>query len=311
MNAHIPSRVAILAVLVLDGCYLAELDTSISGVYVCVDDIDCALGHECLDGVCVATEDVEGPVLQIAAPQQLEIFPIDGSAEMPLIVAGRNLNLGTDESEDPLAGYIEVELDGAVVESVAEGSLEDGIEIDSLPLPQAPGLHHLRIVARRTDGAYFESKGAEVAIGFWVDDGKEHVGILDPAPSARVPLFDDGGLQVEVAALNFTFMNPGYAGAEDATTPGLGYVHLYVDADIPSCLPGCNLDYQTTLMPAGLSRVNRIISDQPIGLAADVGTVRLQIVAQSLTNAPYYQDGGAGDVVFDSVPIQTVVGETP
>jgi hypothetical protein len=65
------------------------------------------------------------------------------------------------------------------------------------------------------------------------------------------------------------------------------------------------------LMPAGLSRVNRIITEQPIGLAADVGTVRLQIVAQNLENAPYHQDGGVGDVVFFSVPIQTVVGESP
>ena len=310
MNRHTPSRVATLTML-LSGCYLAELDPSISGVYVCDDHVDCALGQECLDGICVATSDVEGPVLQIAAPAQLEIFPLDDISALPLIVAGRNLNLGTEESEDPLAGYIEIQLDGALVDTVAAGSLDDGIEIDSLPLPQAPGLHHLRIIARRADGELFESEGAEATIGFWVDDGKEHIGILDPPPSARVPLFEDGGLQVEVAALNFTFMNPGFAGTEDAATPGLGYVHLYVDADIPTCLPGCNLDYQTTLMPAGLSRVNRIITEQPIGLAADVGTVRLQVVAQNLENAPYHQDGGVGDVVFFSVPIQTVVGESP
>ncbi len=310
MNVRTLLRVAVSPV-VLSACYQAELDPSISGVYVCADHVDCAIGNECLDGVCVATANVEGPVLQIAAPQQLEIFPIDNVTAVPLIVAGRNLNLDMDESEDPLGGYIEIQLDGAVVDSVASGSLEDGIEIDSLPLPQAPGLHHLRVVARRADGELFDSEGAAVTVGFWVDDGKEHIGILTPAPSDRVPLFENSGVKVEIASLNFTLVNPGFSAPADATMPGLGYAHLYVDADLPSCLPGCNLDYQTTLMPAGLSRVNRITSEQPIDLAADVGTIRLQVVAQTLANAPYHQDGGVGDVVFYSLPVQAVVGESP
>jgi hypothetical protein len=198
-----------------------------------------------------------------------------------------------------------------VIDSIVEGDLEDGIQLDTLPLPQAPGLHHIRLVARHLDGEEFDGERAVAHAAFWVDNHEEQVGILSPPPGTKIPLGDGENLKVEIASLNFTFVNPGFIGPDEVDLTGLGYVHLYVDADVPSCLPGCNFDYQTSIIPAGLSRVNRIIAEEGVLLPEGVGTVKLQIVAQSPENAPYYRDEGTGEVVYYSVAIQSVASVAP
>jgi hypothetical protein len=296
------------------GCYDAELDPDLYGVYLCEVDNDCALGSACVDGVCGDPAGRTGPIIEVVSPPQLEVFPAGQVATIPLVIGGRDLELTSTQSDDARAGYLEVVLDGAVVDTVTDGDLRDGITVDDLIAPQEPGMHHISVVARRTDGEAFDGDGAIASIGFWIDDGVEHVGILAPAPASKVPLGDQRPLRIEVASLNFTFANPGFISPDQiGATEFEGYVTLYIDADVPTCLPDCNFDYQAAIMPAGLSRVNRMITDEPVELPQELGTVRIEIVAQTMDNMPYVRSATTGDFVYDIVPIQSVVtvGDTP
>src|SRR5690606_35250155 len=49
-------RIAFVSTL-LTGCYTAELDSGWSAVFVCEEDLDCALGQACVGGVCLSEED--------------------------------------------------------------------------------------------------------------------------------------------------------------------------------------------------------------------------------------------------------------
>ena len=79
-------------------------------------------------------------------------------------------------------------------------------------------------------------------------------------------------------------------------------------ADVPGCLPECNFDYQTSIIPQGLSRVNRLRAEQGLLLPDGVGTVTLQIVAQTMANTPYYREEDPVELVYDEVPVQSVLG---
>src|SRR5688572_4679270 len=103
------------------GCYEAELDPNLYGVYVCDQDSDCALGSTCVEGVCEADPNGgTGPTIRVTDPPQLEIFPSDQQTRIPLIVTGQNLELTASDGSDAAtnAGYVEILLDGAVVETI-------------------------------------------------------------------------------------------------------------------------------------------------------------------------------------------------
>jgi len=295
-----------IAACLAGGCFSADLDTDVSSVFVCEEDIECPVGLSCAGGLCRSTEDLTGPSIEILDPPMLEIFDI-GSTTVPLTVRGSNFELTSVEGESQNAGYIEVYLDGELVDAITGGTLESGIDLPGMAAPTAPGLHHLVLSARRLSGERFESPESEAHVAFWVDDGEEHVGILSPAPASRVQLGEDE-MELEIAALNFTFVNPGFMAP--SATPGdhEGYVHLFVDSDVPGCLPECNFDYQTSIIPRGLSRVNRLTAEQGLILPDGVGTVKLQIVAQTTANLPYYQSEDPVKLVYDEVPVQSVLG---
>jgi len=299
----------LVGLLGLAGCYSAELDPEVAGVYVCEADIDCALGQVCGGGVCRPEGEPLGPALEVTDPPLLHVFP-QGSSNLPISIGGSHLQLTSQESEVLDAGYIEVYVDGALVDAVTDGDLEEGIDLDALAMPQTGGLHHLVISARHLDGQRFDNPESEAHLAFWVDDGAEHVGILSPAPAARVEQ-DLREVRVEVAALNFTFVNPGFLPPGQNIEPSLGYVHLFIDADVPGCLPTCNYDYQTSIIPPGLARVNRLIAERSLVLPEGLGTVHLQIVAQTPGNTPYYRDESNSDLVYDDVPIQSVLKTDP
>lgn len=305
MSFRLSSRTAFVSIL-LTGCYTADLDSGLSAVFVCEEELDCALGQACIGGVCLSEEDAIGPSLEVIDPPLLDIFP-QGEAILPLSFRGRDLTLTARSSDDPKEGYVEIYLDGALVDTVTGGDLGGGIDLSSLSMPQVAGLHHVVLQARRHNGEYFENAGSQAHVAFWVDDGREHVGILQPPPAARIPS-DAREIGLEVASLNFTFVNPGFLSPDAGVSPGQGYVHLYLDANVPSCLPSCNFDYQNSILPAGLSRVNRIAVEQNLFLPEGVSTIRLQIVAQTTAHMPYYRAEALQEVVYDEIPVQSVLG---
>ena len=298
-----------LALLSFAGCYAADFDTDASAVFVCSQDEECPLGQACAEGLCRELADLRGPSLAITSPAPLKVFA-PGDGNLPLGFEGQDLLLAADESEEARAGYVEVYLDGALIDAVTAGDIEAGLEIASIPVPTTGGLHHIVLSARHLDGERFDNPEAESHVAFWVDDGLEHVAIVEPPPGAR---FESEGarVQVEIASLNFTLVNPGFIAPGEPPSAPEGYVHIYVDADVPTCLPACNFDYQSSIIPAGLARVNQMRADQYLELPDGVGTVRLQIVAQALDNAPYYRGDDLEELVYDEVPVQSVVGEQP
>lgn len=301
------STLATIPLLLLAGCYTAELDAEASAVYVCSQDEDCPLGQACAEGLCRAEAELRGPSLEIASPAPLQVFsPAD--ATIPLSFEGRDLVLSDDASDDARAGYVEIYLDGALVDAVTGGDLEAGLDIASLDMPTTGGLHHIVLSPRHIDGARFENVESDAHVAFWVDDGLEHVAIVEPPPGARFAA-DGARVQLEVASLNFTLVNPGFIAPGEVAGGPEGYVHIYVDADVPNCLPACNFDYQSSVIPPGLARVNQLRADQYLVLPEGVGTVRLQIVAQAIDNVPYYRGEDAAALVYDEVPVQSVVGE--
>ena len=66
-------RIAFVSTL-LTGCYTAELDSGWSAVFVCEEDLDCALGQACVGGVCLSEEDAVGPTLEVLDPPLLDVF---------------------------------------------------------------------------------------------------------------------------------------------------------------------------------------------------------------------------------------------
>ena len=306
MNRGRTSVIVTLAVLAAGGCYEAELDARQSGVYSCDVTPDCAIGQQCIDGVCVNDEDETGPTIIIESPVQLDVYPQGAGGTLPVRVVGNNLELTADPQGELGTGYLEIQVDGALADTVHEGDLAAGVDVVSVPFPVEAGLHHLRVIARRPDGTAFDTEGATDDIGVWIDDGAEHIGILSPAPSTRVPLGQGEELNVEIVSLNFTFVNPGFT-APDDPDERIGYVNMFIDADVPNCLPACNFDYQTSILPAGLSRTNRIETEQGVLLPNGVGAARLQIVAQTISNQPYYRTNVENEIVFYQIPIQSVV----
>lgn len=301
-----PISVAMLVSLA--SCYTAEIRSDIADVYACDGDSDCAVGNLCIDAVCTEPDEEDaGPSIRIASPAPLEIFRVGEALEVPLTIAGSNLILTAGENTDQAVGFLELTLDGEPIATVADGDLAEGISLPALPLPTTAGLHHLRLEARGLDGEVFDNPESETHVAFWVDDGEEHVGMLEPIPGARVAVGDDQFITVEVVSLNFTFVNPGFISPADEEIEQQGYLHFYVDADVPNCLPGCNFDYQTSLIPAGPSRLNRMTSEHGIALPDDIGTVRLQVVAQTATHEPYYRNSGSGDLVYHASSVQSVV----
>lgn len=304
MRPRIP--IAPLTLSLLSGCFSAELDTDVSSVFVCDMDEDCPVGSSCAGGLCRSADDLTGPSIEILDPPMLQIFDV-GTATIPLTVRGSSLDLTTSDNGSANAGYIEIYVDGVLVDAITEGTLESGLDLPDLAMPTNPGLHHVVLSARRLSGERFDGPLSETHVAFWVDDGEEHVGILAPAPASRVQLGGEA-LEIEIAALNFTFVNPGFMDPSASAGSHEGYVHLFVDSDVPGCLPECNFEYQTSIIPRGLSRVNRLTAEQGLLLPEGVGTVRLQIVAQTTANLPYYQINDPVALVYDEVPVQSVLG---
>lgn len=311
MNAFHHHSLFAAALLGLAGCYGGSLDAGLDEVYTCDVDNDCSLGSRCLESLCRVLIDEQDPALQLLSPAPLEVFPIEQGGALPIAVAGARLALSSDPQADTNAGYIDVLVDGALADTMTAGDLEQGVELNTVALPLTAGLHHLTLVARRPGGDQFEGDFSRTTTGFWVDDGEEHIGILSPPPGEQVPLGNGVPLAVEVVSLNFTMVNPGFVSPTEVEQPGLGYVHLYLDATLPGCLPACNFEHQSAIIPAGLSRVNQLTAEQAVLLPAEIGTVQVQVVAQTLTNSPYLRAEGLGEFVFHSVPVQSMIEVGP
>ncbi|MCR9165052.1 MAG: hypothetical protein ACE37F_34640 [Nannocystaceae bacterium] len=236
-SARLLGFVSIAVASNLAGCYGADFDAALEGVYTCeiIDaadpDADCPSAMLCDGSRCVSAL----PSVEVRSPEAREAF--DDAGDVVIRVVGSGLDLGADEGE-PNAGYIEVTLDDQTVE-VRSGPISDGIVISEFTVADTPGGHRISARALRPDGTPYGNPGASDTRLFWIDDGLPHVAITQPWPGSEIdlgtPLVD-----FEAAVLNFDI-----SVSDTDPARGQGHVHLYYDDLFPACAqdPVCDSGY--------------------------------------------------------------------
>jgi hypothetical protein len=209
------------------GCFSAELDERLGGVFACEqggDDV-CPEGMRCVDARCRIDEEI--PVVEVVGPS-------DGDAifdeVIPLRLAG-NITLVPEGGEHVFGeGHAVIHLDG-----VERTRLEGGDLARAFDIPPEGGLevgpHRISVELRRNDGLPYTHEGASAnRLVFTTFDGdtQPRVAIVSPWPDSEIPA-DVGSIDVTIATLNFTI------GLDDTT--GDGHVHVFSDEDPPSCAP--------------------------------------------------------------------------
>lgn len=291
------------------GCYSADFDPNIDGVFACQADADCSDGQTCMIGVCRSDE---GPRLWIMGPEEDSTFTDDQPmVSFQLSVRGEALELdepGSTHVEGK--GYLVVEVDGTELASpVASGNLAGGvgplIELDD----PAPGLHRLRVRAMRLDGKPYLNPSATATTVFWIDDDLPHIGIRSPWPGDPHPAGVD--LPVEVHCLNCAFIKPDLAGGEMIVDPiPEGHTHVFFDRreavpgtlDLPACLPECNFDYaQNGSIKPTTDGYTSVVS-APVGqVPTDEGPLRLTSTLNFTSHTPYPFDN-VDPTLWDQAP---------
>ena len=236
MRTHLVS-VSVLLSLGLTGCYGADFDEALEGVYSCEivnaddPDADCPGSMQCDGRTCVS----EIPVIEIRSPEARQ--PFDAEDEIVIIVSGSGIDLNAAEGEAG-AGYVRVILDEQVTE-LRSGPLSDGIQVTGFTIPDTPGGHRISAQAFRLDDTPYGGPTTIDTRLFWIDDGLPHVAITQPWPGSDIdigtPLVD-----FEAAVLNFDI-----SVSDVDPLEGQGHVHVYYDDLFPACLddPVCDAGY--------------------------------------------------------------------
>ena len=294
------------ALATVTACYTAQVDSELEATYACEVDSDCVAGRICLLSVCTDGSTLLGPAPQVLGPEVLQVFPAGSSMMFPIVVGGEGLELGDPGGANVDGqGHIEVRVDGQSVEILTAGSLDGRVQTQPISLPAEPGLHRVEAIARQNDGSAYPNAEATAIGAFWVDDGREHLGFLRPAPNAEIVIGKGDELEIEVVALNFVLVNPGFVPTEELSLPGQGHIHTFFNRNIPDCLPDCNFNYESTAFPSEGESTRLVVEGGVLGAAVE-GTFPLEVVAQDSTHAPYYRAEAPDELLFDVINVVMV-----
>lgn len=302
------------------GCYTAVFDGSADGVFFCSTDDDCSPGQLCAVDRCVSDS---GPDIRLTGPEPLSKFAAGEDFTLSVFVVGSDLDLdepGPSHREG--AGYLQVRIDGDDMGGpVLSGDISSGVTRELTLGPSTnttPGLHRIEVQAFRLDGTPYANPSAFTTGLFWVDDGEAHVGIADPWPGTPVSATEN--LDVEIVSLNFQFIQPDFG--EGPIIDGEGHTHVYVDADFPTCLPGCLFNYAVggSLKPPGSEPATTVSGpiDLPASLMGNEDPRTLPLTASlnysehypvpaTSTDGPEWDDASIyGQFAFDTIELQLV-----
>ncbi len=240
---------SLLLAPITGACFTAQFDGDADAVFFCQADEDCQEGQVC-SALNRCLND-PGPSLTIKGPESLQLIQYVGVPQITMSLVGSDLKLvaqgqGVVEGE----GYVELRLNGVLLETFSEGDLGAGLTHNSAPgvLAQA-GIQRLTARAYRADGTPYENPSASTQQLFWLDDGEPHVAVKNLYPGESLPAGDD--IEVEVVTINFDLIDP----ESDSDFDPLdrlqrGHVHIYANkGDLRDCLPGCNSSYEVTAWP--------------------------------------------------------------
>lgn len=295
-----------IALVLCTGCLVDQLDPPPSGVFACIDDVDCPDGQSCLFELC---QEGTVPTLEIRAPEPRQVIGSftpgednPATIEFTAFVGGRDLELVSESTPARVGeGIIEVFVDDetAPQATLTAGSLTSGVPVE-LTIPNTPGAHRVRARALLTDGRPYPNDGAIVTGLSWIDDGNAHVAIESPAPLTAFGV-DDVATQITITALNFEFRQ-----ALNMQAPGnVGHAHVHYDELFPSCIdvPACDNGYLGVVAPSqGGSFTDATI--EIVLPASGEGLFNLTAILRHTNHNVFRGDDGTLPPVFEEVQIE-------
>jgi hypothetical protein len=290
------------SVLLLGGCFTADLDPNVEGAFACEVDDDCPEGQACDGSRCVVSENV--PVLQVLMPEPDQVFafdtfPVNGALQVNI---QGNLTLAPPSDDNaPGTGFVELTVDGNT-QRITSGPLSGVLEVMTT-IERRPGPHRIAVTAFRTDGVPYGGAQSTVTSLFWLDDGDPAVALTRPWPGTEFPL-GTPMIEVEVATLNFTMRSARMQNAEE-----IGHAHVHYDDEFPECAENqsCDSGYLAIVSPPGSEESDR--ASATIVLPESAATMSsLTAVLRNDDHTPYRDPFGdpTGRVIFDTIPIVRV-----
>ncbi len=273
----------------------------------CSDEEPCPMPEDqvCLVGQC---HDGIAPVLEIVSPEQeqsADWTPGGDTTDLEVTVRVRGFQI-VDPEIDPTnvraAGHVILELDGTEVAMIIEGDAAAGVTV-RVPAIAAAGPHRLAAHLRLSDGTPYDHPEAAVRRFFWFADGAPRVGVVSPWPGDE---FTTGAQPLDVTAATVDFeLVPA---AADKAPGAVGVVHVFFDAEFPSCgeSPACADAYNGVVAPTGpaSSALGSVTLPADDASATSILTVHLA----HTDHEPYCQPDLIGCLpVWDSVELPRIV----
>jgi hypothetical protein len=289
-----PTILVALWSLVTFGCYTAQVDPDIGGVFACGDpdgDEPCPAALTCVNERCEDADLV--PTLAVLDPEDEKSIMRDDVVDlmmgMPpgmlidleIRIQGAIALVSESSGTDPTfgEGHVKVFVDGEEQLTIDDGTIDSSTPV-MVRVPAVAGPHRIVLQAYRNDGVAYDNPEATGSRLFWLESPiarRPFVAIKSPLPGAVFDL-DERGLDVEVATINFELLDPG-----GLPQDGRGHAHLYYDDRVkyPGCVqdPGCDNGY---LGVAGTSKVGEL--DMP---SAQAGSGVITAVLRDTDHSPY------------------------
>lgn len=291
-----PALLALWSSLAEGGCYTAELDPDVGGVFACGgsdEDAPCPASLTCVNGRCEDKDLV--PTLAVLVPEDEESIVRDdvidvtmgmpqppGLAELQIRIRG-SLELvaaGAEADHEFGQGHVKVFVDGVEQQTIDAGSIDSSTPV-MVMVPLAGGAHRILLQAYRNDGVAYDNPEATATRLFWFENEfsrRPFVAIKSPWPGSVFDV-DDHELEVVIAVTPpLKLIEPGGAKLEDR-----GHVHVYYETPMPypDCVHNAECD-DGYIGVVGESRSTRI------GLPKDEeGTATLSAVLRHVEHSPY------------------------
>ncbi len=248
----------LLALAISSGCYTAQLDPDIHGVFVCDVEDDaaaCPASQTCVNQRCEDAEAV--PVVSVIDPEDEESLTRDdlvegimgpppiAQIEITVRIQGSIELVSASSGADPTfgEGYVTVSVDGQDQATLDSGSIGASTPV-MVQVPAIVGAHRILVQAFRSDGVAYDNPEATATRLFWFerqDFQRPLVAIKSPWPGAVFGP-EDELVEIELATRHFTLTEPGGGSRE-----GQGHAHLFYDDRVkyPGCVqdPSCDGGY--------------------------------------------------------------------
>lgn len=253
---------AAMAVGVTVGCYKIDFDETLSDVYYCVADSECADSQACFQFRCV---DDSGPQVTVTGPEPLQNVAF-GTATLTANYDIQNFTISDANAVVEGQGKVLVSIAGTDI--AVTSIIEAGAELDISTL--SPGAYRLYVRAVYGDGTPYPNPSATTYTVFYVEDQnpqRPQVAIVSPPPG-HVHILGEP-LEVTVAVRNFELHDAGTDCRIDAACDPWGpdaatclpecpvvpngHPHVYMLDNYPACLnasPTCNGDYVLSMRTA-------------------------------------------------------------